>query len=261
MSATYLLRFDDLHPAMRWTVWDQVEEMLDDAGIRPLVAIIPSNRDATLDFEEPRTDFWERVHSWRQKGWALGLHGFEHQYCNEDPGLIGLRTPSEFAGEPADRQQQKIAQGLEVFRSRGLEPDLFIAPGHTFDATTVATLRQNGVGALSDGWSIHPFEDEHGVVWVPQQLWRFRWRPFGVWTVCLHHNMWTPRDLDRFRTMVEEWGPRVADPIQAIQRGRGRRRSPADRLAEVLLPRWTVGRERLVQLLRRSPTASEPEPT
>jgi hypothetical protein len=38
--------------------------------------------------------------------------------------------------------------------------------------------------------------------WLPQQLWRFRPMPFGVWTICLHHNHWTPQTLARFRALL-----------------------------------------------------------
>src|SRR5262249_51515409 len=43
-----------------------------------------------------------------------------------------------------------------------------------------------GVKTISDGMSLYPYRDAQGVFWVPQQLWRFREAPFGVWTVCMH---------------------------------------------------------------------------
>lgn len=47
--------------------------------------------------------------------------------------------------------------------------------------------------ADSWGWplfSLYPYRDARGIMWVPQQLWRFRKMLFGIWTICLHVNRW-----------------------------------------------------------------------
>ena len=59
-AAKYLLRFDDVCPGMNWTVWREVESVLHANGVRPLVAIVPDNRDAHLNVGPARADFWER---------------------------------------------------------------------------------------------------------------------------------------------------------------------------------------------------------
>ena len=48
-GARYLLRFDDLCPTMNWGMWDRIEELLVKASIRPIVAVIPDNRDPKMD--------------------------------------------------------------------------------------------------------------------------------------------------------------------------------------------------------------------
>ena len=46
--AKYLLRFDDLCPAMNWDTWSEIEVTLVRKGIKPLLAVVPDNQDATL---------------------------------------------------------------------------------------------------------------------------------------------------------------------------------------------------------------------
>src|SRR5690349_25091254 len=40
VKACYLLRFDDICPAMNWTVWAAIEPMLERRGISPLIAVV-----------------------------------------------------------------------------------------------------------------------------------------------------------------------------------------------------------------------------
>ena len=47
-----------------------------------------------------------------------------------------------------------------------------MAPWHSFDATTKAALAELGVRVISDGFSVLPYRDDKGMLWVPQQLWR-----------------------------------------------------------------------------------------
>ena len=38
-----VLRFDDLCPTMKWSVWDAIEKVLDRHGVHPIVAIVPDS--------------------------------------------------------------------------------------------------------------------------------------------------------------------------------------------------------------------------
>ncbi|MGH3627623.1 MAG: hypothetical protein ACRDRL_09315, partial [Sciscionella sp.] len=61
-------------------------------------------------------------------------------------------------------------------------------------------LESFGIDVISDGFFTHPVVD-HGAVWLPQQLWRFRRMPFGLWTVCCHINDWS---ADVIRAFVDD---------------------------------------------------------
>ncbi|MDB6029903.1 MAG: hypothetical protein JWM16_241 [Verrucomicrobiales bacterium] len=201
----YLLRFDDLCPTMRWDYWSEIEALLLQLEIKPILGVIPDNQDDAFKLQRPVDDFWSRVRSWQARGWAIGLHGYQHRYVSANAGLVALRKKSEFAGLPAQEQAEKLKQGVAIFRREKITPEVWIAPGNTFDATTVSLLPQFGVRVISDGQFFFPYLCDEGVMWVPQQLSGFRSVRRGVWTVCYHHNQWRDRDLRDFRENVEKY--------------------------------------------------------
>src|ERR1700676_5179596 len=77
MSVKFLLRFDDICPTMDWKIWNEVETILVEEGIKPILAVIPDNQDETLHDAEPNRHFWDRVRSWQTRGWTIGLHGYQ----------------------------------------------------------------------------------------------------------------------------------------------------------------------------------------
>ena len=135
-------------------------------------------RRPTLDVgapEEPASG--TSVRGWQARGWTIGLHGYQHRYVTRDDGLIGINERSEFAGLPAAEQADKLRRAVEIFRAESVRPDVWIAPGHSFDAATVQALRDLGVDAISDGFFLSAHRDERDMLWVPQQMWSFRYRP------------------------------------------------------------------------------------
>lgn len=234
-AATFLVRFDDACPTMRRDRWDAAEAIARRYDIRPLVAVVPDNRDPALVVDDDDPDFWARVRRWRDAGWSIGLHGHQHLYTTSERGLVGMRAKSEFAGVAREEQGRKLDAGLEVFRDQGVDPHAWVAPGHTFDAVTVGELVRRGIETISDGFTIAPVE-RLGALWVPQQLWRFRRRPAGVWTVCFHPNTWTDDDAEQFGADLARFRTHVGSFAEVARQGRGRRPSPVDLAASRVLP-------------------------
>jgi predicted deacetylase len=187
MSVRFLIRFDDMCPTLNWEVWDKVEQVMIDEGVKPILSVIPDNQDPELLEAEPNELFWDRVRAWQARGWTIGLHGYQHRYVTNEAGIVGLNSYSEFAGLPYDEQLAKLQKGLAVFGREGVRADVWVAPAHSFDGNTLRALMSLGVRSVSDGMALYPHRDSQGVLWVPQQLWRFRPAPFGVWTICMHH--------------------------------------------------------------------------
>ena len=250
MGAQYLIRFDDICPGMNWQVWREIEKILIAADVKPMLAVVPSNQDDKLNVGAPEARFWELVRGWQERGWTVGLHGYQHRYVTRDAGLVGLNDRSEFAGLPAAEQAEKLKKGVDIFREQSVRPEVWIAPGHSFDATTVDVLKSLGIEAISDGFFLSPHRDERGMLWIPQQIWSFRYRPFGMWTVCYHHNPWRTDDLRRFEADVIAYRERITSFAEVTSAPEIRRRSWHDALVSNLLlstfrsKRWVKSRMR-----------------
>jgi len=252
MKAAYLVRFDDLCPTMNWTIWEEVERVLLQTGVRPILAVIPDNQDPSLQLDPPAEDFWERVRVWQKRGWTIGLHGYQHLYVSAERGLFGWNGRSEFAGLGYEGQLEKLRRGTAIFRENGVVPEVWVAPNHAFDRATVAALLACGVDVVSDGLARYPYRDRAGTLWVPMQTWGFKQQPPGVWTVCLHHNRWTLSDVADFGRELEVYGPRMTHLDAVLERFGDRRRSVSDRwfLAQRRIKRSVRGRQ---QRLKRRP--------
>jgi peptidoglycan/xylan/chitin deacetylase (PgdA/CDA1 family) len=238
------LRFDDICPAMNWRVWDQIEQVLIERDVCPLLAVVPDNCDEALNYGPPNDRFWERVREWQSRGWSIGMHGYQHRYVTRERGLLGMQPLSEFAGLPEKVQEEKIRAGLDIFRRHDIRADAWVAPGHSFDATSVRILKRAGFTVISDGFSIFPARDSNGIVWVPQQLWRLRLCPVGVWTVAYHINEWDARRVSRFRADVERYGGAICSLRETVARYGGRDCDWTDQACSQLLRqavKWRIG--------------------
>ena len=216
MPAEYLIRIDDVCPTMNWDVWEQIERMMLDAGVKPILAVVPNNSDPTLVVGPPAAEFWERVRTWQGRGWTIGLHGYQHRYVTSSSGMLSVWPKSEFAGLSLDEQAEKIKQGLEIFRRERVHAEVWVAPGHSFDGTTLDVLREQGLEWISDGLYLFPNRDDRGLLWVPQQIWRFYNLPWGVWTVCLHANGWTAKELVQFGKDLSSYRDRIVSFAEVL---------------------------------------------
>ncbi|MGD9804034.1 MAG: DUF2334 domain-containing protein [Hyphomicrobiaceae bacterium] len=247
-SAKYLIRLDDICPTMNWDTWREIEKTLVEHDVKPVLAVVPDNRDPKLRVDEPHPDFWHQVRVWQSRGWTIGLHGYQHDYVTTTSGYIGVNRYSEFAGLSAKEQHEKIRLGIEIFRENGVKPQLWIAPAHTFDKHTLEALRAEGIDTVSDGFFPHPGWGEQGMFWVPQQLWRFRQMRRGVWTVCLHHNDWTQTHLNDFRENVKRYKDRIVS-VDELRETYGRRKlSSTDRIFAKIFEMQLLARNRLKKI-------------
>ncbi len=201
--ARYLLRLDDANPWMRQAPWDRVEALCDQYGVQPVVAIVPHCEDPALRLEDEDESFWEKARRWQAKGWTIALHGFNHVLSGTGSGVVPLNHRTEFAGQPEAQQRLKIREGYQVLRENGLEPTVWIAPAHTFDRVTIRLLQEETeIRLISDGLARQAFT-RWGMTWLPQQLWKPRECPAGLWTICLHPASDPETVLDRLENFLK----------------------------------------------------------
>jgi len=201
--AQYLLRFDDLCPTVALDRWERFLPLIEEFGIRPIVAVVPENRDRELDRSAPDPEFWARMRALQAAGATIALHGYRHLCRSKGKSMVPLHTHSEFAGVPLDLQREWIAAGLNILRGEGLNPRIWVAPRHGFDRNTLQALQAEGIGLLSDGFARVPFTRE-GITWLPQQLWSPVIKSNGLWTICIHTNTARSSLVDLMRTFLSQ---------------------------------------------------------
>jgi predicted deacetylase len=201
-QAQYLLRFDDLCPTLSRSGWQRFERLISEFGIRPILAVVPDNRDGELMLESPDPAFWERMCAMQAAGATIGLHGYRHVCISQGKSLVQLHSNSEFAGVAEEMQRTWIHAGLEILRSYGLNPGIFVAPRHGLDHSTLRALRSEEIGLISDGFARRPFT-RGGMMWIPQQLWAPVEKKHGLWTICMHSNTATQVQVDDLRSFLE----------------------------------------------------------
>ena len=230
MFAKYLVRFDDICPTMNWGVWNRIEELLVRYEIRPILAVVPDNQDAVLQVDPAEGRFWDHVRRWQARGWTIGLHGYQHRLVTSVPAIAAPNGCSEFAGLPTEQQKTKLRRALDIFARENVVADVWIAPAHSFDAKTVAALRNFGIKVICDGFFLWPHTDNLGVFWIPQQLWGFRPRPTGVWTVCYHLNAWGPAEISTFEQNLERYHRAILNVDAIRDRYASRQKGLVDRV-------------------------------
>ena len=203
MAVKYIIRMDDACPVMDYKKWDRLENILDKHGVRPLIAVIPKNEDPRLIRQDEDPHFWSKVKKWKEKGWEIAQHGYNHVYHLNRKSIIPFKKKSEFSGLPFDEQCAKIDKGFRIFSEHGIEPRVFIAPGHAFDKTTIAAIKKTtNFDIVSDGYFLKPV-NYLNINWIPQQLGRPRKMPWGLWTICLHPNNMNEAQFDDVEMFLE----------------------------------------------------------
>lgn len=213
--AQYLLRFDDLCPTYARQRWEQFAALITEFGIRPILAVVPENRDPALEVSAPDPEFWARMRALQAAGATIALHGYRHLCVNDGRSLVPLHRVSEFAGVPEPIQRQWIREGLEILRSHGLQPNIWVAPRHGFDRATLRALRAEGISVLSDGFARRPFL-HHGLIWIPQQLWAPVAKSSGLWTICLHANTATEAQVEQLREFLRRHAAQITSAQRVI---------------------------------------------
>ncbi|MDP6442786.1 MAG: DUF2334 domain-containing protein [Pirellulaceae bacterium] len=215
--AKFIIRLDDICPHMDWRRFDAAEDAFDRLRIRPLLGVVPDNRDPRLMIDPPRDDFWDRMRAAADKRWTIAQHGFTHEYVTECRGSIGLAPRSEFAGLPLAEQSRKLAAGQAILRAEKLPADVFMAPAHSFDHHTLAALREHKFRYVTDGYGLWPYE-RAGLIFVPQLFASPQTLlGIGVYTICTHLNALSDQHFQRWLRWLDQLSDRVISFPEAAQ--------------------------------------------
>lgn len=196
----FFFRLDDIAPNMNWDNFYRIKEIFNRRKIKPLIAVIPDVRDPKLTQWPENKDFWATIGELNRNGWIVGQHGYRH-LSEGNGGILKIHNSGEFGGLDFKFQESMITSGKEIIKTNLVNPEIFIAPRHSFDKNTIKALKINGFNHISDGIALYPFK-KWGLIWLPQILWRPRKGLFGMITIALHPNTMTDKDFNDLEEFI-----------------------------------------------------------
>lgn len=196
------IRIDDVTNNMDWDKFKKFEAVLDKYGVKPLIGVIPENKDESL-LKIDREDYISWLNRRINDGWSVAIHGYNHLYTTKKGGMFPLNHFSEYAGVPYEKQQKMIDDGIDSLKELGISTNTFMAPAHTFDAGTVKALKVAGIKYITDGFGYQPYTRD-GIIYLPISSRRSKdiERSSGYTTLVYHPAMMNDKDFDNFDSML-----------------------------------------------------------
>ena len=200
------VRLDDITPDMDWERFFKFKALLDRYQVKPLIGVVPDNRDPNLVKEREQgekseipQDFWVYVKELEKQGWVIAMHGCHHVYATDKGGMFPLNNFSEFAGLPFGQQKDLLTEGRKVLAGKGIETNLFMAPAHSYDQNTLRALKEVGFSGLTDGFGDFPYRFK-GLDFYPISfiLGRTFQKKEGYSTMVVHTGTVSDEDLNRY---------------------------------------------------------------
>lgn len=215
-----LIRIDDVCENMNWNLMSKLESLFDNYSIKPVLGVIPNNRDEDfLSF--PRNDnFWDQVRKWQVKGWEIVQHGDTHIYdrlCSKKSDYFEYGGGSEFFGHPLDVQEKRIKNGLEKFKREKINIRSFFAPNQTYDENTFIALKNCGINEVIDGYGLMPYTEKN-VKFIPQLFEKVVLLPFGIQSTKLHLHIWDENDYKKFENFIKINSKKIITYDQALNK-------------------------------------------
>ena len=207
--ARIFFRLDDITPNMNWDKFNFIVSLFGRYNIKPLLAVIPDNKDSELLRYPIDLDFWRIIKELSQDGWVIAQHGYQH-LAKGDGGVLSIHKNGEFGGLSFESQEAMIISGRKIMEAQTVSSDVFVAPRHSFDKKAIKALKQNGFHFISDGIALWPFK-KFDIVWLPQITWRPRKFPLGLLTFALHHNTMNEADFSELEKFIKNNQKKIGD--------------------------------------------------
>ena len=214
-----MIRLDDISENMNWELMDRCENLFNKYNIKPLLGVVPENKDEELLSYEKRENFWDKVREWKKNGWEISMHGFSHIYekSTNKKDYFNYGGRSEFFGHSYEIQKEKITSGLKIFKKEGISVRSFFAPNHTYDLNTFKVLKDVGIKNVIDGYGLIPYSDK-GINFIPQLFYKEIFLPFGIQSTQIHLNYWEKKDFDKFEIFINKNKNNIISFEQAISK-------------------------------------------
>ena len=214
-----LIRLDDIAENMNWDLMEKSELLFEKYEIKPVLGVIPNNKDKELLSHPKADDFWQKLRNWKDKGWEISMHGYTHVYDKNTnkKDYFKYGGDSEFCGHSLTTQMSRIESGLKKFRDEKIQIRSFFAPNHTYDKNTFAALKNSGINEVIDGYGLMPYT-ENQIKFVPQLFYKVFALPFGIQTTQIHLNYWKQKEFDDFERFVDNNYKKIITYNQALKK-------------------------------------------
>jgi len=198
-----LIRLDDIAENMNWDLMKKLELLFEKHAIKPVLGVIPKNKDTDLLAYPKKDDFWEKVREWSSRGWEISMHGCTHVYETNSgkKDYFGYGGNSEFCEKSLENQIIKIKDGLNKFEEEKIKVRSFFAPNHTYDLNTFKALDECGIINIIDGYGVFPYSYKN-LNFIPQLFYKEIMLPFGIQSTQIHLNYWKEKDFINFEKFL-----------------------------------------------------------
>ena len=115
----FIIRLDDACESMNEKNWNIMENLLDKYNIKPIVGIIPENRDHQFCFGHIKNFWIDYAKKWQDKGWIIAQHGLYHKYYYYKKGKKKIRT--EFYGLDYKTQKDMLEKGYAILKKHKIK--------------------------------------------------------------------------------------------------------------------------------------------
>lgn len=193
-----VVRLEDICPTMDLDKFVLYKNFFDEVGIKPLLCIVPDNKDPKLVKGTFNRDFWGLMRRLKDEGWGIAMHGTHHLATGKSIGILSGEVPTEFAGRTYDLQLKMLREGKHLLSQNGLDTEVFVAPHHSYDRETLKACKKLGLNYISDGMSKSPYMLE-GVKCIPASP-SWKHHKSGILTMCINCST---ENLDGRETIFE----------------------------------------------------------
>ena len=215
-----LIRIDDVCENMDWKLMEKLEILFDKHSIKPVLGVIPDNKDKEFLSFPKNDNFWDQVRKWQDKGWEIVQHGYTHIYdklCEEKTDYFNYGGGSEFFGHPLEVQETRIKNGLEKFKQEKINIRSFFAPNQTYDDNTFIALKKCGIKEVIDGYGLMPYTEKN-IKFIPQLFEKVVLLPFGIQSTKLHLHSWSDEDYENFEKFINKNSHKVVSYDEALNK-------------------------------------------
>lgn len=199
----FIVRLDDICPRMDWQKFSKIRQLLNEYQIKPIIGVVPNNKDKNLMVDQSKDFFWELINAYQNEGWTIAQHGYEHLYHTNNAGIFNGPKRSEFAGLSLEVQTRMLKKGKELLAKKGIKTNVFMAPSHSLDQNTINALKTVGFKYVTDGYGLFPYQYK-GLTFVPQLFGSPLHFRYGIYTICLHTNELNEKQFEQLGSFFKK---------------------------------------------------------